>query len=218
MTTMSVSNQVLTDFSLNKEKSRVEIVPGNEPYILMKVEDMSMTFDMDFGIRSKPEWLRDDGKLQVKVTDFDAGLHLIPFNSEGKIQFDFRDAVIDIVDFEVKFYGNSDISEGFELIVNKFKSFFKNELVNIIARKLTKSVEESINDFLFDDQVVREIGQGTGIFQNFTMVGDPILKEDYLAIPFDGTFFVEGHNFTFKQPDMPIHLPQGKKIQVFMSE
>jgi hypothetical protein len=50
------------------------------------------------------------------------------------------------------------------------------------------------------------------------MVGDPILKGDYLAIPFDGSFFVEGQNFNLEQPDMPIHFPEGKQIQIFLSE
>ena len=71
---------------------------------------------------------------------------------------ELRDAVITIEDFQVKFNGSSEISEGFELIVNKFKSFFKEELVNIIARKLTKSVEQSINDYLLNDIMVREVG------------------------------------------------------------
>ena len=67
----------------------------------MEVQDMSMNFEMDFNIRSRPEWLRDDGTMVVKVTDFDAAIHLVPFNSDGKVQFDFRDAVINIEDFQV---------------------------------------------------------------------------------------------------------------------
>ena len=52
-----------------------------------------------------------------------------------------------------------------QLIVNKFKSFFKEELVKIVARKLTKSVEESINNYLLDDLMIREVGvEGSGIF------------------------------------------------------
>jgi hypothetical protein len=130
----------------------------------MKVEDMSMDFEMDFSIRSRPEWLRDDGTMGVKVTDFDAAIHLVPFNSNGKMQFDFRDAVIEIQDFQVRFNGTSELSQGFELVVNKFKYFFKNELVNIIARKMTKSVEEAMNNFLFNDKMIREFAPGTGIF------------------------------------------------------
>lgn len=44
------------------------------------------------------------------------------------------------------------------------------------------------------------------------MVGEPILEGDYLAVPFDGSFFVDGQNFTLEQPDMPMHYPDGKEI------
>jgi hypothetical protein len=46
--------------------------------------------------------------------------------------------------------------------------------------------------------MIREVAPGTGIFQNLTMVGNPVLQGDYLAIPFDGSFFVEGQDFTLE--------------------
>lgn len=87
MATMGVQNQVLSEFKLDKERSKIEIVSSETDgaYILMQVEDMSMNFDMDFNIWSRPEWLRDDGTTQVNVTNFDAAVHLIPFNSEGRV-------------------------------------------------------------------------------------------------------------------------------------
>ena len=77
------------------------------------------------------------------------------------------------------------------MIVNQYKSVFKNELVNILARKLTKSVEASINALMFDDGSFREVGDGTGIMLNCTLAGDPILKEEYMAVPFDGSFTID---------------------------
>lgn len=164
--TMSVKNTVLSDFRLDKERSKIEIQSSeNETaYILMQVEDMSMDFEMDFNIRSRPEWLRDDGTVAVNVTNFDAAIHMVPFNSDGRVQLDFTDAVLNIEDFKVKFNGTSEISEGFEMIVNKFKSIFKDELVNILGRKLTKSVEQSMNKYLFNDEIFRTVGEGNGIF------------------------------------------------------
>ena len=64
----------------------------------------------------------------------------------------------------MKFNGTSEISEGFEMIVNKFKSIFKGELVNILGRKLTKSVEKSMTKYLFNDEIFRTVGEGNGIF------------------------------------------------------
>lgn len=86
--TMSVQNQNLSEFKLDKQKSQIKIIESteNEPaYISMQVEDMSMSFDMDFNIRSRPEWLRDDGKCMVNITNFDAAIHLVPFNFDGKV-------------------------------------------------------------------------------------------------------------------------------------
>ena len=68
-------------------------------------------------------------------------LHLIPYNRNGILQFEFKDTIIDIQDYQVDFKGSTEISKAFQIIIYKFKDFFKNELVNIISRKITKSVE-----------------------------------------------------------------------------
>ena len=39
---------------------------------------------------------------------------------------------------------------------------------------------------------LKEIGEGTGILLNCSLIGDPILHQDYMALPFDGTFIVNG--------------------------
>jgi len=79
---------------------------------------MSMNFDLEFGIHSNPEWFSDQGTGKVSVTDFDASLRLIPYNKDGKIQFNFEDAILDVLDFNVSFKGESEISEGLEMIIN----------------------------------------------------------------------------------------------------
>ena len=105
------------------------------------------------------------------------------------------------------------------MIVNQYKSVFKNELVNILARKLTKSVEASINAFMFKEGEFREIGENTGILLNCTLAGDPILEGDYMALPFDGTFAIDGEVSSEIEAlrakeiiDLPIHFPRGKQI------
>lgn len=86
MATMNVQNQVLTEFKLDRDKSKIEIVENEDyKYISVQVEDMSMNFAMDFNIRSRPEWLRDDGKCSVSILNFDAAIHLVPYNNEGKV-------------------------------------------------------------------------------------------------------------------------------------
>jgi hypothetical protein len=138
---MQLENQKLTEFVVNKEKSVIKIVQEavegsdeTKAYILVSIQDMSMNFDLDFKILSRPEWFSDQGKGHVKITDFDASLHLIPFSKDGKLQFNFEDAILDVLDFDIQMDGNSELSEGLEMLVNQYKAFFKNELVNILAR------------------------------------------------------------------------------------
>ena len=66
MLTMQLENQKLTEFVVNKEKSVIKIVQeavegSNETkaYILVSIQDMSMNFDLDFKILSRPEWFSD---------------------------------------------------------------------------------------------------------------------------------------------------------------
>jgi len=141
MITMQLANQKLTEFVVNKEKSVIKIVHEalegthqTNAYILVSIQDMSMNFDLDFNILSRPEWFSDQGTGHVTITDFDASLHLIPFSKDGKLQFNFEDAILDVFDFKIKMNGNSELSEGLEMLINQYKSFFKNELVNILAR------------------------------------------------------------------------------------
>ena len=54
-------------------------------FILVSIQDMSMNFDLDFKIHSWPEWFNDQGNGHVAIRDFDATLHLIPYNKNGKI-------------------------------------------------------------------------------------------------------------------------------------
>jgi len=75
------------------------------------------------------------------------------------------------------------------LILNSFKSFFKKEVVNILARKIAKSFEDSFNNLLYGEQSIIPIGN-SGINVNYTLVDNPLFHSDYMALPFDGTFSV----------------------------
>ena len=54
----------------------------------------------------------------------------------------------------------SEISKAFEMVINKFKEFFKNEIVNIFARKISKSLESErlkiIQKFIFSQKVPKQ--------------------------------------------------------------
>ena len=94
--TMQLANQHLTEFVVNKDKSVIKIVQEpiqgtneTKAYILVSIQDMSMNFDLDFTILSNPDWLSDKGSGNIKITDFDASIQLIPYTKDGKLQFNF---------------------------------------------------------------------------------------------------------------------------------
>jgi hypothetical protein len=49
------------------------------------------------------------------------------------------------VDYDIKLQSESDFGKATEILLNNFKKFFKQELSNILAWRLAKSVEEVIN-------------------------------------------------------------------------
>lgn len=79
------------------------------------------------------------------MRNFEVSLLMTPYNSNGNLLMDFKDAIISVQDYQVKLDGNSDVSKAIEICLNNFKSVFKKELANILAWKLTKTVEDQIN-------------------------------------------------------------------------
>lgn len=71
--------------------------------------------------------------------------------------------------------------------MTNFQDFFKDQLANIIYRKITKSFEQLINSSLELVDFTFEL-PNSPIFINYTLVRQPIFGEDYLAIGLDGTF------------------------------
>ena len=136
---------------------------------------MCLDFDLDYNLISVPQLLHDQGVGSIKIINFNLSLHLVPYNKNGSIQFEFRDAIIDIEDYQVDFKGSSEISKAFQIVVYKFKDFFKNELVNIISRKITKSVEQSLNELMVYNQVLKPLDKYPGLLLNFTFTQNPII-------------------------------------------
>ena len=56
------------------------------------------------------------------------------------------------------------------------------------------------------------------VFMNATLTSDPTIEEDYLAMPFDGTFFTDSYSEKVQMQTMPIHRKDGKAVQVSLSE
>jgi len=183
----------MSQFELDKNESAIQIVDksdeGGESYLVIEVRNMTLNFDMKFDLHSVPEWLRDKGTGFIRIQNFNISLHLTPFTRHGKVQFHFKDAVIEIEDFYAQMNGTSEISKAFELVINKFKEFFKNEIVNIFARKISKSLERSLNNRISSDKSLSKVGRSGGVYLNSTLTGDPIILGNFLSLPFDGSSY-----------------------------
>lgn len=114
-------------------------------------------------------------------------VHLIPFNDKGKMQVDFSDTKVVVQNYTANFRGETDFSKAANVIIRNFKSFFKKEVANVMARKVSKSFEASLNSMLYRGPSIVSV-LDEDIYLNYTLTADPTFHADYMSIPFDGTF------------------------------
>lgn len=114
-------------------------------------------------------------------------VHLIPFNDKGKMQVDFSDTKVVVENYTANFEGETDFSRAANVIIRNFKTFFKREVANVMARKVSKSFEASLNSMLYKGPSILSV-LDEEIYLNYTLTADPTFHEDYMSIPFDGTF------------------------------
>lgn len=75
--------------------------------------------------------------------------------------------------------------------MNNHKMFFKQTLINSLGKEIEKSVEMSINGGTDSRPLLAPLGnvkQTKKIYLNCTLTQDPIIKDDYIALPFNGSF------------------------------
>ena len=94
---------------------------------------------------------------------------------------------------DAKFHGTTDISTGLQLIIDNFKSFFKNEFINRMALKITQSIEISLNSLINKSNCLASLvneksNSELGILFNYTLVGKPIINKNYVVFPLDASF------------------------------
>eukprot|EP00347_Sterkiella_histriomuscorum_P017917 403347484 len=216
---LTLTQQKLTSFSIDKNRSTIKI-QDQSPNLLFRIEGVNLDFAMQFNLQSKPAWIQDKGQGTISIKDLTIAVSLAPYNKKGKMQVDFTDALIDIKDYSADFQGSSDFSKVFNIILRSFKSFFKNEVANVLAMKITSTFEDSFNSMLYTGPSILSMKEDT-IFMNYTLTGDPIFTKDYMSVPFDGSF-IQKVNQTF-QPgaellDIPSYYEAGKQLQIFISE
>ena len=150
----------------------------------------------------------------MNIKNLSLELHLIPYNQKGKIQVDFSDTLIKVEDYNADFSGSSDFSRVFNVILKNFKSFFKNEVANVLAMKISSTFEESFNSLLYQGPSILEV-QDNGIFINYTLTSDPVFNKDYMTVPFDGSFLYKSDDVLQPGPEVlpiPSYYDQGKQL------
>lgn len=82
-----------------------------------------------------------------------------PGRESGLFKFDFDDVRVEVPEFDFKLNGEAEVSEAAELIVENFEDFFKEEMLNIIVRQLTKKSEDEINSKAKEKGALRNVGE-----------------------------------------------------------
>lgn len=132
---------------------------------------------------------------------------------------EFYDTAFKVGDYEVELSSESDFGKATEILLNNFKNFFKQELSNILAWRLAKSVEVSINQNLIKEGKKVDIDSYR---LNTTLIGDPIFVKNALVFPLDGSFIGSQSSVdsTEEYAQMPVFLQSENEpqIQVMFSE
>lgn len=107
---------------------------------------------------------------------------------DGVLQVDFSKVKISISDYQVEVNGNTDLSRAIEIVFNSFKTFFREELVNMLAWRAAKAAEESLNRVLFNQGEILPVNIDRTIHLNAKMVCDPMYHNGMFTVALDGTF------------------------------
>lgn len=180
---LRLTNMRVSDFKMDMDGSRLAI--ANDA-IQVQVNDVSLHFDLDFNLASEPEFVADKGIGSIKLLNFNVTVDLKPVNTNGALQLEFIDAFIQVEDYTVHFDGQTDISKALELLMAEFKDFFKNEVVNMIARRMLVSVQDVINDHIQQQNALNVWNDDMPVFLNMKLSADPLLKDGSMMLPFDG--------------------------------
>jgi hypothetical protein len=152
------------------------------------IDGIEMLFDMGFDLSSEPHWFKDRGTAVVKVHNTRLEMDLNTNSREGVLQVDFSRVDIDISDYVVEVNGATDLSRAIEIIFNSFKTFFREELVNMLAWRAAKAAEIALNRVLFDQGEILPVNIDRTIHMNATMISEPLFHDGLFTVALDGTF------------------------------
>jgi hypothetical protein len=210
----------MTFYWCSKEQHIQEVSTGRalfqinaeEQHLHVRVSDINLKVLVNFNMWTEPEFLSDVGQAKITINDASIHLNLQPTNENGSLQFEFYEPTFLLGDYQLEVESQSDLGKATELVVNKFKKFFKQELSTLLAWRVAKSVGEQLNRGLEREGKATEIGK----FQcrlNTTLSGEPVIIDKAVALPFDGSFvsqsnaFMGSIGFPAELPRMPVWVP-----------
>ena len=131
-------------------------------------------------------------------------------------------------EYNVTIDGSSDLSRTFEILMKNFKKFIQKELANVMAYRLSKSVEFSLNNQLSKSGDLIDLDRSGGNYWNVTLLADPVFQPDYISFVLDGSFHSSNSLLRSEQgeppefPKMPVFVgsPNSRtvKVQLFISD
>ena len=222
---LCVSNQKTLSYSIDKENSYMSI-EADQNSLKLRVSGMSINFSFDFEAGTEPEsWLKEEGKGDFQISGSDIELLLSMTNKNGVLQVDFSDVKVTMAEYDVSLAGSSDISRGIEILFKNFKNFVKKELTNVLAWRLAKSVELSLNGVLSrGGEIIDVSAANNNNYWNMTLLSDPVFTPDFVSFVLDGSFHssnsIQKKEKTQEFPIMPLFVgdPSETKVQFFISE
>lgn len=124
---LSLENQRLDNFTINSENSKV-IASDSHDYLVVSMQNAELNFELDFELYSVPDWVEDQGKGFVNISDFSLSFHLHPHSNDGLLYINITDMEVNVANITVELKGKTDFSKSVNQYQDKFKSLFQNSL------------------------------------------------------------------------------------------
>ena len=82
--------------------------------------------------------------------------------------------------------GSSDLSKTVEIMFKNFKTFIQREIVNVVAWRVAKSVEETLNQILIQNTQGEVSDAKMSNVWNIKLLQAPVFKTNYVSFILDG--------------------------------
>lgn len=76
---------------------------------------------------------------------------------DGRAQFEVNDTIVDLEDYQAEFKGSHEFADGITIVLDAFKPVFKKEILTMATRKISKLLQNEINNLIFNQPTVLPI-------------------------------------------------------------